>query len=234
MAFSRPWMFFGLALMASGAAMLVWQDRMSHAAAELPPKIADSSLHDAWKSLFDGKTLGSWKPIPFGGEGKVHVADGQLVMDEGTMTGVVYTGRELLRDDYELSLEGIRLEGSDFFCTTTFPVGKEYCSLVVGGWGGLLVGLSSVDGADASENDTSTVQDLKNDIWYRVRIRVTPAVIDAWINDRQVVHKPREGHRFSTRVEVDACQPLGIATWATKGAVKNIRIRSLEKQTSKP
>ncbi|MEN6407680.1 MAG: DUF1080 domain-containing protein [Thermoguttaceae bacterium] len=227
MTFSRPWMVCGLALMAGGVAMLVWQDRTPRASAAPSPKIVDRTRCE-WKGLFDGKTLGDWKPIAFGGEGKVCVADGQLVMDEGTMTGVVYTGRELLRDNYELSLEGIRLEGSDFFCTTTFPVGKEYCSLVVGGWGGLLVGLSSVDGADASENDTSTVQDLKNNVWYRVRIRVTPAAIEAWIDDRRVVQEPRADHRFTTRIEVDACQPLGIATWSTKGAVRNIRVRSLE------
>ena len=51
-----------------------------------------------------------------------------------TMTGVTWTGK-VLRNNYELTLEGMRLDGSDFFCTTTFPVGDEPCTLVVGGSG---------------------------------------------------------------------------------------------------
>ena len=51
--------------------------------------------------------------------------------------------------DYEVTLEGKRVAGDDFFCTTTFPVGESFCSFVVGGWHGTVVGLSSIDGMDA-------------------------------------------------------------------------------------
>ena len=33
-----------------------------------------------WQSLFDGKTLKGWKIPEFGGEGKVHVEDGAIVL----------------------------------------------------------------------------------------------------------------------------------------------------------
>ena len=79
----------------------------------------------------------------------------------------------------------MRLDGSDFFCTTTFPVGKDYCSLVVGGWGGAVVGLSNVDYADASENATTKTMGFKDNQWYRVRIRVSDAAIEAWIDGQQ-------------------------------------------------
>jgi hypothetical protein len=36
------------------------------------------------------------------------------------------------------------------------------------------------------------------------------------------------GHRIGIRFEVDPCVPLGIATYATTGAVRNIRLRSLD------
>ena len=98
-----------------------------------------------------------WKSTPFGGEGKVYVKDGAIVMEMGSdMTGVTWTGKPP-RSNYEISLEGMRIEGTDFFCTTTFPVGKEYCSLVMGGWGGSIVGLSSIDSYDASENATTKI-----------------------------------------------------------------------------
>jgi len=181
-----------------------------------------------WKDLFDGKTLAGWKSPQFGGEGKVVVRDGMIVMEQGRMmTGIVWTGR-VIRNNYELTLEGMRLAGSDFFCTTTFPVGDDPCSLVVGGWGGMLVGLSNVDGSDASENETTTTMTFKENQWYKVRIRVTDAAIEAWIDDKQMINQPRAEHKFDIRIECELCRPLGICTWDSTGAVRNIRVRALK------
>jgi hypothetical protein len=239
MTHSRPWMLVGLSLMAAGAILLCRQgdDRLlaqqpaEKARPQLPPAAKPEAKKPPsppkWKELFDGKTLTGWKAPHFGGEGKVYVKDGAIVMERGSlMTGVTWTG-EVPRNNYELTLEGMRLAGSDFFCTTTFPVGDEPCSLVVGGWGGHLIGLSSVDYLDASENATSSTMAFKDKQWYRVRIRVTDAMIDAWIGDQQVVKQPRKEHKFSIRMEVELSRPLGIATWDTTGAVRNIRILKL-------
>lgn len=197
------------------------------------PKAANPALTSSetkpgdWKSLFDGKTLTGWKAPDFGGQGKVYVKDGTIVMDMGSsMTGVTWTG-PVIRDNYELELEGIRLDGSDFFCTTTFPVGDDPCSFVVGGWGGMVVGLSNVDFEDASNNPTMKTIAFKDNQWYKVRIRVSEAAIETWIDDKPVVFQPRAGHKIGIRYEVELCRPLGISTWCTKGAVRNIRVRSL-------
>src|SRR6266542_6913482 len=83
----------------------------------------------AWKSLFDGKSLTGWKAINFGGEGEVHVKDKAVVMEQGdSMTGVTYTRGDFPKMDYEIVVEGKRVAGNDFVCTTTFPVGDTYCS----------------------------------------------------------------------------------------------------------
>jgi hypothetical protein len=188
----------------------------------------------AWKPLFDGKTLKNWKSTKFGGEGNVELKDGTIVMEMGnSMTGVTWDGGELPRDNYDLSLEGMRLEGSDFFCTTTFPVGKDPCSLVVGGWGGTVVGLSTVNHYDASDNPTTSFHSFKDKQWYRVRIRVTEAKIEAWLDDEKVVNQERKGHKIGIRFECDLCQPLGVATYNTKGAVRNIRLRPLSPEETK-
>jgi len=71
------------------------------------------------------------------------------------MTTARWTG-EVPEPPFELEFEAKRVDGSDFFCTVTFPVRKdEYVSLVAGGWGGAVVGISSMDGKDASENETT-------------------------------------------------------------------------------
>jgi hypothetical protein len=244
-------MFFGLALMAAGAILFLQQgcgpseskpakntrksDGQTKREAAVEDKLAEKWLPAGTsKSLFDGKTLTGWKDLQFSGKGGVDVEKGSIVLEMGgPMTGIAWTGR-VVRNNYELSLEGRKLEGIDFFCTTTFPVGDAFCSLVVGGWGGGVVGLSNVDGHDASENSTSKLMAFKKNQWYRVRIRVTDAAVEAWIDGEQVVKQSRKGHKFGVRSEVEMCRPLGIATWATKGAVRNIEIRSLDNREPAP
>ena len=67
--------------------------------------------------------------------------------------------------------------------------------------------------------------EFKENQWYRVRIRVTDAAIEAWIDDKQMVNQPRKDHKFDIRIECESCRPLGISTWDTTGAVRNIRVR---------
>jgi hypothetical protein len=226
MTYSRPWMFCGLATMALGVVLFCQQSFRPSQAGE--PKPSDAKANDdGWKKLFDGRTLTGWKVAKLGGEGEVAVKDGAIVLDVGSeMTAIVYTG-DVPKTNYEISLDGKRQGGSDFFCSTTFRVGDKPCTLVVGGWGGSLVGLSCIDDLDASENQTMSQMTFDENVWYHVRIRVTDAAIEAWIDDKQVANQPRKDHRFGIRPECDLCQPLGICTWDTKGAVKNIQMRRL-------
>ena len=208
----------------------------SATSAESPPPASSSKAAEdphAWKALFDGKTLKGWKAPQFGGEGKVEVKDGQIILHAGeTMTGIVYEGK-LPTTNYELELEGKRINGSDFFATTTFPVGDSHVSFVTGGWGGTVIGISCVDWRDASDNPTSAFREFKNNQWYKFRIRVTDARIQVWIDGDPVVDLPRKGYKFSVRAECDPCRPLGIASWCTTGAVRNIRLRLLKPEEVK-
>jgi hypothetical protein len=211
------------------AAVLLARSAVSAEQKPVDPKSAKPAAKtDGVKELFDGKTLEGWKVPEFGGEGKVYVKDGMIVMDRGdSMSGITYRGKPP-KNNYELTLEGMRLDGSDFFCTTTFPIGEEFASLVVGGWGGALMGISCIDHYDASDNTTTSTQEFKDKQWYRIKIRVTDAKLEAWLGDKQVVNQDRKDHKFSVRMECDLCRPLGICTWNTKGAVKNIRLRELK------
>ncbi len=192
-------------------------------------KQAGAPADEKWQSLFDGKSLGSWKSTNFGGEGSVYVKNGQIYLDMGSaMTGITWSGSALPRMNYEISLEAVKLQGDDFFCGLTFEVGDSPCSLIVGGWGGSTVGLSSLDGMDASENETTTAMDFPQNRWYRIRLRVMPGRIQAWIDDKNVVDVETKGKRISIRPEVELSKPFGIATYNTSAALRNIKIRKLE------
>ncbi|HNS21454.1 MAG TPA: DUF1080 domain-containing protein [Sedimentisphaerales bacterium] len=181
-------------------------------------------------SLFDGQSLGQWKPTDFGGQGEVSVQDGAIHMAMGScMTGITWTG-PVVRTNYEITLEAMRVAGNDFFCGLTFPVGERPCTLVLGGWGGSVCGLSSIDYYDASENPTTRIVSFETGKWYFVRLRVTPDRIQAWLDGEDLVDFETTGHKIGIRMEVEESQPLGIATWNTAGAVRNIKVRRLPEQ----
>jgi hypothetical protein len=178
-------------------------------------------------SLFDGKTLGQWKITDFGGQGDVSVKDGAMYLGMGNyMTGVTWSG-PVVRMNYEISLEAMRVEGNDFFCGLTFPVAGSPCTLILGGWGGNVCGLSSLDHLDASENETTRMISFEKGRWYKVRLRVVPNRIQAWLDDESLVDVDVTGRKIDIRIEVDLSQPLGIATYATTGAIRNIRLKRL-------
>lgn len=182
-----------------------------------------------WQPLFDGQQLGHWQPTPFFRAGTVTVDDGRIVLGRGQdLTGVTWTGPELPSTGYELRLQAMRLEGTDFFAGISFPVAGRFCTLILGGWGGYTVGLSSINGRDASENDTNLSIEFESGRWYDIRLRVTPARIEAWLDDRQIIDQDVQGHDFDTRLEVEPSLPFGIASWQTKAALREIRLRRLE------
>jgi hypothetical protein len=179
---------------------------------------------NAWTSMFDGKTLRGWKETDFAGRGEVKVQDGKLVLESGYMTGVTWTG-DVPRMNYEVELQAMRVDGSDFFCGLTFPVGPDPCSLIVGGWGGGVVGLSSLDGQDAANNETAQYLSFEKGRWYKIRLRVLPDKIQAWIDDEKIVDAVTTDRKISIRPEVELSLPFGFSTWSTTGALRNIRIR---------
>jgi hypothetical protein len=62
--------------------------------------------------------------------------------------------------------------------------------------------------------------------WYRIRVRVSETKIEAWIDDQQVVDLTTTGKTLSMRPgDIQQSLPLGIATYMTRAAVRDIRLR---------
>ena len=162
-----------------------------------------------------------WKSTDYGGEGEVVFEDGVLTLKTGDpLTGVTYQ-KEFPKTNYEIRWKAKRVSGHDFFSCLTFPIGEEHCSVVAGGWGGGVVGLSSIDGYDASENETTQFLEFENDHWYDFRLRVTDEVVEFYVDGDQILDVQREGHKFSTRIEVHRNTPLGIAAFQCVAQIKD-------------
>ncbi len=178
--------------------------------------------------LFDGASLQGWEVANFGGEGESHASDGKLTMEMGTpLTGVICVREDLPTNDYEISLEAKREQGIDFFCGLTFPVNEAHCTLIVGGWAGAVVGLSCVDGKDASRNETNSVMNFADDRWYKIRVRVADEKIQCWIDDKRVVDISTVGRKFSLRGDTLITRPLGLCAFETTAAYRKIYLKKL-------
>lgn len=187
--------------------------------------IESTALPPAGIILFDGKAMGHWRKGDYRGqEAEVRIDDGSIVMERGNdMTGITWGG-PITRMNYEICFEARRLDGSDFFCGFTFPVGENPCTLVLGGWGGSLVGLSCLDYEDAANNETGLSMNFEDKRWYNVRLRVTKSAIEVWIDGEQVIDVEITNRRIGIRFEVEPSRPLGVATWRTTGAIRDIRL----------
>ena len=182
-----------------------------------------------WRPLFDGKTLTGWKESPFNARGKVSIEDGQVVLGHGYLTGITWTGA-FPTSNFEVRYQAQRRRsGSDFFGALTFPVHDSYCTFVNGGWGGSVVGLSSLDTMDASENDTTVTMRFANGRWYSFRVRVTDRSIEAWVDEERVVAVDIRGRRIGLRPgDIEHSVPLGIASFESTAAIRNIEYRVID------
>ena len=180
-------------------------------------------------ALFDGKSLDDWQTVDNGGSGAVTLEDGEMIIKQGeSLSGAVYKkAKDLPLNNYEITCEAMRVEGADFFCGLTFPVGdlKTCLTLVLGGWGGSVTGISSIDGLDASENNTSSFQKFKDNQWYKVKLRVTPKDIHVWIDDKEVINTDIEGKKLGLRPgPIESYAPLSFTTYQTTASIKNVKM----------
>jgi hypothetical protein len=197
-----------------------------------PPAVGYKAKPDSagWRLLFNGKNLEGWKITNFGPQGPVSADKSKkaivLGMGDGC-TGVTWQ-KKFPKANYEIALDARRVKGIDFFCGLTFPVKNEFCTLIVGGWGGTVVGISSINGKDASENFTKQLMTFEKEKWYHLRVQVTQDSINAFIDKDKVIEVPIDRYSFSVRPEVSLSRPLGICSWMTAAELKNIKFRIIE------
>ena len=189
----------------------------------------------AARSLFDGKTLTGWKDSGFAGAGETKVepnfrGQGPVILIEAgqSLSGITFTN-PVPKQSFEITLEALKVQGNDFFVGLTFPVAEAHATLVLGGWGGATTGISSIDGLDASENDTTKFLGYDKDKWFRIRMKVTPAKLETWIDNDKVVDQELKDRRISMRFgEIENSVPFGIATYQTTTVVRKVEFRPVE------
>ncbi|MDP6542525.1 MAG: DUF1080 domain-containing protein [Phycisphaerae bacterium] len=194
-----------------------------------PPSITSLAVGQEVE-LFNGRDLTGWNILTkeyFDMPGKVSVKDGAMILGSGSeLTGVQWGG-EMLRTDFTVSLEARRVDGSDFFCGLTFPVGKGYVSLILGGWGGMVVGLSNVDDMAANENATTQAIEFVKNKWYSIEVTVSEGYVRVWLDDEKIIEQVIKGKRFDIWPQQELLRPLGVSTYCTVGAIRRFAVKRL-------
>jgi len=158
--------------------------------------------------------------------------DGAMIQFSDELAGIVWQG-DLPEAPYEMEWQARRVDGWDFFCGLTFPVrSKDECvTLILGGWGGGVVGISSIDGLDASfkQNPSYSIVDFEKNQWYAFKLTVTNDRIVITMDGSPLINVPIQGKLLSLRSgPIEEMAPLSISTWQTDGQVKHLRWRSLK------
>jgi hypothetical protein len=188
-----------------------------------------------WILLLDATHTDDWTSTPFGGEGDILTDDNQLILEMGSpMTGLHWTGDALPNNaplpttNYELEITATRLLGTDFFCGLTFPVADSHATLILGGWGGALTGISNINGLDASMNETTDFLSYDLGRAYTARIQVTPTHIKTWLDGKPLHSVDTRGKTINLRPEVLPSRPLGVAAFQCRAHIHHIALRPIE------
>lgn len=185
--------------------------------------------------LLDAQNAAQWQQAGIPDEGKIDLTNGELTLHAGEpMTGARWDGwtKSMPETNYTIEYEAMKLEGDDIFGMVTFPVGshQSHATFVLGGWGGTVTGISSIDFQDANENQTRAEQRFEKGRWYQVKVEVREDEIKVWINDRLVANTYIKGRKVTLRPGfVDHCIPFGFATYGTTGKVRFVKVKVTDK-----
>lgn len=203
------------------------QKKKETSAEVAPIPISSFEVPEGGQLLFDGKTLGDWEITNFGTEGPIMVSDGKIIVNMGDgASGITWT-KDFPKVNYEVNLEARKTVGNDFFCGLTFPVNEQFCSLIIGGWGGPVVGLSCIDDIDGADNETSVLKRFDKNTWYSIKLQVSDVKIMAWVDNEKLVDFNYTGRKLTIRPEVGLSKPFGICTWITTAELRNIWMKEL-------
>ncbi len=196
------------------------------------PAVETPKVHQ-W-DLLDPRFHTYWEKANIPEEGNFSIQNKELTLMPGLpMSGCKFTAWGTLglpSIHYSIEYEAMRADGDDIFGMCTFPVSSHqaHATFVIGGWGGTLTGISSIDFKDASENSTRAEQRFQNGAWHHVRIEVRAEDLRVWVNHKRVVNVSILGRRVSLRPGyIDHCLPFGFATWNTTGKIRHVQIRKL-------
>ena len=178
----------------------------------------------------------AWRIVsedPFASHGNVEFArdtasgDPILRIAKGNPgSGVNYRG-PVPTMNYEVTAEARRVDGDDFFYGLTFSIRDQYATLIIGGWGGGVWGVSNLDGMSAVENETTGYQPFEQNRWYKITLRVADDRTTVHLDGKKIFGFATPDHQYSVWPQQATMIPLGIATWKTGAEIRHLTLQNV-------
>lgn len=90
------------------------------------------------------------------------------------------------------------------------------------------MGLSNVDDMSAVDNSTTRSIQFKKGTWYDIEAEVSDKTIVVALDDKVIIEQDLKDHRFEVWPQQEPARPLGITTYDTKGAIRDVVVTRLE------
>lgn len=165
-----------------------------------------------WNRSFEQSASGQW------------TVQGDAVVQEGMGTNVRLTFGDESWKDYEYTLEAKKTAGQEgFLILFRVQSEKDFYWVNLGGWGNerhaLERGLSN-------QNRWGVVGPqprgrIDADKWYAIRVRCEGPHFQVWLGDDRVID-------YTDDPQAHLSGKVGIGTWATQAAFRNLKVKSLE------
>jgi len=165
-----------------------------------------------WNRSFEQNELGQW------------TIEGDQIAQEGMGTNVRLTFGDVGWTDYEYTLEAKKTGGQEgFLILFRMKNEKDFYWCNLGGWGNerhaLERGLSSANRwGPVGPQPRGRIESKR---WYSIRIRCEGARFQVWLDDDQVID-------YTDDRRAHLSGKVGIGTWATQAAFRNLKVRSLD------
>ena len=191
-----------------------------------------------WRDLFDGKTLDGWRTPKSGAfvNGKAEVKDHCIALQaESDGAGIAAT-QPVPAVGYEVTADATRSGGRGDFCTLVFPIAGQQCVLYVGGGDdeGNAFGLGYVDGSRFADDELTRRVEYERGRYYRIRLRVMPDTVRAWLDGREMLDLATAGRRLEVGTYVPELVPFGVYAWNSQALIRSIRMRELKTSSIAP
>ena len=167
-----------------------------------------------WNRSFEqamGKGNGDW------------VRRGREIRQTGTSADIVKTFGNPDWSHYEITLDARKLSGNEGFLILFYVRNAtHFCWLNIGGWGNTQ---DAIQQARGQHNPLALVMHptihVNKDHWYHARLRCDGRHIQAWVDGTKCFD-----YRLKGSSGLDG--KIGVGTWQTQAAFKNITVRSLK------
>ncbi|MBI9016357.1 MAG: DUF1080 domain-containing protein [Phycisphaerae bacterium] len=154
-------------------------------------------------------------------EGGIWAIEGDELVQSSLSTDVHLKFGDTLWNDFELTLEAKKIEGSEgFLILFRAPDSENFYWFNIGGWGNTQHAIQKEVNGNRSTITSHITGSINTDQWYNIRILCEGNNFKAYLDDVKIFDYTDIDNPISAGA-------VGVGTWSTKARFRNIQVKNL-------